>query len=224
MTTRTKAKHAAAQKAATLIESDMIVGLGSGTTSQFFIEALGAKIKEGLKIQAVASSHSSAKMAQKFAIALIDIDQAPHIDLTVDGADAIDPERRMIKGGGGALLREKILAHASRDIVIIVDETKLVPSLSSLLLPIEIVTYGAHITQKTLQKMGYLGQWRKDEQGALYRTENGHLILDTKFQSTPEKAQQEIKSIPGVVETGFFFHMAKRVIVGASDGSSHWLS
>lgn len=217
-----EAKKAAGRKAAEFIEEGMVVGLGSGSTAAYFIEALIERRKQGLKIEAVASSHASAKQAQKGGIPVIDINATLHIDLTVDGADEIDPQKRMIKGGGGAHVREKILAAASRELIVIVDETKLVPALGTCKLPVEILFYGSPSTRKKLEQAGYFGKWRMSKEGQLFMTENGNLLLDIQFPSPPlfpEMDHEKIIQIPGVVDTGFFFHLAGRVIVGFSNGN-----
>lgn len=215
-----KARHAAAKKAAERIESGMIVGLGSGRTSELFIEELGNLIERGLKVQAVPSSRASAELAKKKKIPLLDINSASHIDVTVDGADEIDPKKRMIKGGGGALLREKILAAASREVIIIIDEAKRVPLLGKGKLPLEILFYGSPYTRAKIENLGFRGHWRMDSNGTNFITENGNLIYDIEFDTplhAPEKVNEVLLHIPGVIETGFFFNMAHHVIVGFSD-------
>ncbi len=217
-----EAKRAAGRKAAEWIENGMIVGLGTGSTAVCFIDSLIERCRKGLRIQTVASSHTSAALAKKGGLEVLDINSVPRIDLTVDGADEIDPQKRMIKGGGGALLREKILASASNEVVIIVDNSKLVPSLGRGKLPVEIVFYGSPSTRTHLEKLGYSGKWRMNEDHTLFLTENGNLIFDLSFSTPPhpEKTHQQIRSVPGVVDTGFFFQLAGRVIVGYPDGST----
>lgn len=216
-----EAKKAAGRKAAEWIEKGMIVGLGSGSTAGYFIESLIERCRKGLSIQAVASSHASAKAAQKGGIEVIDINSVPRIDITVDGADEIDPQKRMIKGGGGAHLREKILANASRELVIIVDESKLVPALGHAKLPVEIVFYGSPATRSKIEHLGFSGKWRTNADHTLFITDNGNLLFDIHFPSPPphpEAIDEQLRRIPGVIDTGFFFHLAGRVIVGYPDG------
>ena len=220
---RLEAKKSAAKKAAEFLENGMIVGLGSGSTAAFFIEMLVARHKKGLRIQTVASSRHSADLARKGGIEVLDINSAPRIDLTVDGADEIDPKKRMIKGAGGAHLREKILASASREMVVIVDETKLVSALGKAPLPVEVLSYGSSFAKAKLETLGFTGKWRIQEDGTLFITESGNLLLDIQFPSpltSPEATEEKILAIPGVIDTGFFFHLAGRVIVGYSDGSA----
>ena len=212
------AKRAAARKAAQFIESGMIVGLGTGTTAAFFIEQL---IQKKLKIQCVASSRHSADMAKKGGLPVLDINSVPRIDITVDGADEIDPKKRMIKGGGGAHVREKILASSSGEMVVIVDESKLVDSLGRCKLPVEILFYGSPATRMKIEKLGYRGRWRMGPDGTLFITENGNLLFDIQFDSPPsdpEKDHEQLIRIPGVIDTGFFFGLAGRVIVGYRNG------
>lgn len=221
------AKKAAGEKAAALIENGMVVGLGTGSTAAYFIEALVARCKQGLRIQAVASSHLSASLAKNGGIHVLDLNEATHIDITVDGADEIDPKKRMIKGGGGAHVREKILATSSAEMIVIVDESKLVASLGKAKIPVEILPYGSHFTRKKIEALGFTGAWRCSNASSLnqelFVTENGNFLFDIHAAHPlefPEKMETQLLQIPGVVDTGFFFHIAGRVIVGKSDGST----
>lgn len=216
------AKKAAAEWAVSLIENGMIVGLGTGSTAAYFIQALIKKHQQGLKIQAVPSSRHSADLAKKGGIPVLDINSVPRIDITVDGADEIDPQKRMIKGGGGAHVREKILSCASKEMVVIVDDTKLVSSLGKVKLPVEVLFYGSPATREKLEALGFQGKWRLNEDKTLFITENGNLLFDIHFAMpplSPEKEHLKILQVPGVVDTGFFFHIAGRVIVGHADGT-----
>lgn len=208
-------KRAAAEKAATLVENGMLVGLGTGSTASYFIEALSRRYKEGLKIKAVASSSTSRLLAEKEGLCLVDLNNLKSIDLYVDGADEIDPSKQMIKGGGGALLREKILAHMSSEMTVIVDESKLVAKLGTRPLPVEIVPFGLHATLHHLHQLGYRGQLRA------MLTENGNNLFDIQLSPSSHIKQDHdrICAIPGVVETGFFETLAGRVIIGFKDGS-----
>ena len=155
------AKKAAGQAAADLIKNDMIVGLGTGSTANYFIEALAFRVKQGLHLKAVVpSSKRSHDLAKRLALPVQDINDVPHIDITVDGADEIDPLKRMIKGGGGAHVREKILAANSHEMIVIVDETKRVSKVGVGKLPVEILFFGSPATRNNLEKMGYFGKWR----------------------------------------------------------------
>lgn len=216
-----EAKVAAARKAIEWIQSGNVVGLGSGSTAECFIRALTEACKGGLSIQAVASSRASADLAKRGGIEVLDINSVPRIDITVDGADEIDPQKRMIKGGGGAHVREKILASSSDEMVVIVDYTKLVPSVGRGKLPVEVMFYGSPATRARIEEFAPMGKWRQNEDGTLFITENGNLIYDIHFDSppkAPEHLHEALINIPGVVDTGFFFNLAGRVIVGYPDG------
>lgn len=212
-------KEAAALKAVECVKSGMIVGLGSGSTAECFILYLCDK---KLDIRAVASSRSSADLARRGGIEIVDINSVPRIDVTVDGADEVDPQKRMIKGGGGAHVREKILASSSNEMIVIVDETKLVPKVGQHKLPIEIVFYGSPATRTKIEQLGYRVKWRLNPDGTLFTTENGNLILDLLFvepPDIPEELHLTLINIPGVVDTGFFFNLSDKVIIGRSDGT-----
>ncbi len=203
--------------AAELIKPGMTVGLGTGSTAACFIEHLG---KRGLKIQAVASSEASLKLAKKVGIPLIDINSITHLDLTVDGADEIDEKKRMIKGGGGALVREKIVASMSKEMIVIVDSSKLVSKLGKHPLPVEILPFAYKVTEHAINKLGYNGSFRK-QGNHFYITDNGNYVYDIHFPTlceNPEKDNENLIHLPGVIDTGFFFHLAGRVIVGFEDG------
>lgn len=222
-----KAKRAAGERAATLIENGMIVGIGTGSTVYYFIQALILKCRQGMKIKAAASSNQSAEIAKTGGIPLYDINELSHIDITVDGADEIDPKMRMIKGGGGAHVREKILAAASEEMIVIVDETKLVSELGHTKLPVEILPFGSSFTRKQIEHLGFSGKWRCSDSTSLnqelFVTDNGNFLFDIYFKTPPEipeKVHEDLIQLPGVVDTGFFFNLARRVIVGKSDGST----
>jgi ribose 5-phosphate isomerase A len=216
------AKIAAGRKAAEWIESGMIVGLGTGSTAECFIDSLIERCKKGLRIKAVASSRASAERAKKGGIAVEDINSVPRIHVTVDGADEIDLRKRMIKGGGGAHVREKILACASDEMVVVVDESKLVDSVGKCKLPVEVIFYGSPATRLKIETLGYKGKWRINPDGTLFISENGNLIFDIFFDSpppSPELDHDTLIRVPGVVDTGFFFNLAGRVVVGFEDGN-----
>lgn len=207
--------------AANLVQNGMTVGLGTGSTAHCFIESLIERCKLGLKIQAVASSQASLSQAKQGGIPVIDINKITSIDMTIDGADEIDPLKQMIKGAGGALLREKILATMSHEMVVIIDESKLVSKLGKRSLPVEILPFACLATIHRLEKMGYKGAWRKDENGSFFITDNGNYIFDIQFDTLrdhPKQDHEAIIQLPGVIETGFFFNLAGRVIIGFADG------
>lgn len=216
------AKQAAAEKAAGLIESGMLVGLGTGSTATFFISALANRCRNGLKILCIATSNQSAEQAKREGLSLYSIDEIESIDITVDGVDEIDPKKRMIKGAGGALVREKIIASSSTEMVVIADETKLVENLGRTPLPIEIIPFACNATIYKLKKLGYFGQLRTKGH-SFYVTDNGNYIYDLLLE-TPiadvEELNAQILAIPGVVDTGFFFNLAGRIVVGYFNGTT----
>lgn len=214
-------KKALGTAAADLIEDGMTVGLGTGSTAFYFIQRLIERCKEGLKIQAAASSQKSFLQAKDGGIPLLDINRITSIDITVDGADEIDPLNEMIKGGGGAAIREKIIASMSREVVIIVDETKLVNQLGKHPLAVEVIPFAPAATEHKLQHIGYTGKWRSRADGSLFITDNGNYIFDIHFdqlRKDPRKDHEMIIGVPGVVGTGFFFDLASKVIIGFLDG------
>jgi ribose 5-phosphate isomerase A len=215
------AKDAAGKAAANLIKDGMLVGLGTGSTAACFIEHLVNRCKQGLRIQVVATSIKSLEMAEFGCIPTIDINTVEVLDVTVDGADEIDPQKRMIKGGGGALLREKIVATMSKEMIVIVDETKLVKKLGAVPLPVEIVPFAYKATISKIERLGYRGELRKNKQNMPYVTDNHNYIFDIRLDPlsiNPEQTDHQLHSIPGIVETGLFINIAGRVIVGYEDG------
>jgi ribose 5-phosphate isomerase A len=215
------AKKAAGTAAAELIQDGMLVGLGTGSTASFFIEALGKRCQQSLNITAIATSQQSTTQAQKLGIPLIDPNTITSLDITVDGADEMDHHKNMIKGGGGALLREKLLALSSREMVVIIDETKLVDHLGTHPLPIEIAPFLYLSTIHRLEEQGYRGVLRLTRDNQPFVTDNGNYIFDIQYDRPildPIAEHQALKSIAGVLETGLFFHVAGRVVIGYEDG------
>ncbi len=216
-------KKSAGEKAAQYVKENMLVGLGTGSTVFYFIEKLIERCKQGLNIQAISSSIQSLELASKGGIPFAKPDEVMFIDLTIDGADEVDSKKRMIKGGGGALLREKILANSSRSMIVIVDETKVVENLGRQKLPVEILPFAPVCTIDKINKLGFRGQLRLKEGKKLFLTDNGNLIYDIFFKTVrenPESDHEKLIHIPGVLETGFFCNLAKKVIVGHLDGST----
>jgi len=218
----TKGKEAAGKKAAEFIENNMVVGLGTGSTTAYFISALGKRCRDGLSIKAVATSLSSAEQAKKEGIPLIDLNTLDSIDIDVDGADEIDTKKRMIKGGGGALFREKIIAAMSKEMIVIVDESKVVDHLGEFALPVEISPFGHLATLRHLNDNGLKGTLRQAPNNQPFITDNNNYILDIPLTfpcENPEEIHHRICNIPGVIDTGFFFNLAGRVIIGRNDGT-----
>lgn len=217
------AKIAAAKAAVAFVQDGMIVGLGTGSTASFFIGSLIQRCSEGLKIQAVATSERSLQQAVAGGIPIANLNDLTAIDLDVDGADEIDAQKRMIKGGGGALLREKIIASMSHEMIAIVDESKVVTHLGAFPLPVEIIPFGYKGTIHKIESLGYAGKLRMQEKtNNLYITDSGNFIFDINFPTlleSPEHEDEKLRSLPGVVETGFFFHLAGKVLIGHMDGT-----
>lgn len=215
-------KKEIAQKALEWIEPGMLLGLGTGSTATLFIHALAQKCREGLEIQAVCSSKFSEKLARELAIPLLASQDFSFIDLTIDGADEVDPKNQLIKGGGGALTREKIVARASKELLILVDESKLVEKLGAFGLPVEILPFGAQATLKHLNTLGYEGKIRTKSSGEIYVTDNGNWIVDLRSPKEfvdPSTHHERISCTPGVVETGLFFDQKLNLLIGYKDGT-----
>jgi ribose 5-phosphate isomerase A len=213
------AKQAAAKKAIEYIKNGMTLGLGTGSTAYWAIQYIGEKVKEGLKVRAIATSIQSQNLAIELGIPIVSFADAGHLDLTIDGADEVDENLQLIKGGGGALLREKIVAAATKFYVIIVDDKKLVKHLGNFKLPVEVIPFGWELTSESLKKLGCSPFLRvvKDDP---FLTDNGNYILDCAFGSitAPSVLHEKINSITGVVDNGLFIDMADCVIAGSDDG------
>jgi len=221
-------KVAAAEHALKYVEPGMKLGLGTGTTAAKFVEALGPKVREGLEVICVGTSKATEAHARELGIPLTTLDETPFLDLTVDGADQLDEELRLIKGGGGALLREKIVATASGRMIVIADYTKRVATLGSHPLPLEVVQFGLTATRNMVVALaadaGCEGEitLRKGSDGKPFITDSGNFILDCAFGtiSDPEDLDEALKLIPGVVENGMFLGIADLAIVAGADGIS----
>jgi ribose 5-phosphate isomerase A len=209
-------KRAAAERAVELVRPGMIVGLGTGSTARYFIEGLGRKVGEGLKVQAVVTSDESGRLANAAGIPIADRISG-ELDLAVDGADEIDPAVNCIKGRGGALLREKIVAHASRRFVLVADESKLVGRLGRGPVPVEILPFLWEATSRSIESLGGRPELRMAA-GEPYRTDNGNLVLDTSFGMVDAGLGLALRAIPGVIEHGLFFGLAKAAIIGSATG------
>jgi ribose 5-phosphate isomerase A len=214
-------KQRVALKATHLVQPGMTVGLGSGTTMYWFVIALAEQVKEGLRFTGVPTSAEVQKLAEEKGIVLKALNEVDSIDLTVDGADEIDPQWQLIKGGGGALLQEKLVATASRKLVIIADHTKMVQQLGKFPLPIEVVPYAWKQVQRSLEQLYKIKATLREKNNQTFVTDHGHNILDCHFQQIIDAPtlNAELNLIPGVVETGLFIDMAKGLIIGYADGA-----
>ena len=219
-------KRRAAEQAISYVEDGMKLGLGTGSTAAKFVDLLGAKVRDGLKVVCVPTSEATRAQAAALNIPLATLDEYPALNLTVDGADEIDGELRLIKGGGGALLREKIVAVASERVVIIADHSKRVDVLGRFPLPIEVVPFGLTATRSLVQRLaadcGCEGEvkLRYGAGGAPFVTDNGNHILDCAFGAIddPEALEDALKLAPGVVETGLFLGIADVGIIAGPKG------
>jgi ribose 5-phosphate isomerase A len=216
-------KQAAAEAAAKLIESGMVVGLGSGSTAKFFVDALSARVaSEGLKISGIPTSGATEAQARALKIPLTTFAECQQIDLTVDGADEVKlGSLDLIKGHGGALLREKIVASASKRMVIVADETKIVERLGLLVsVPVEVVQYGWEVTQLKLKSLGARPKMRMISEGKPYVTDGGNYIFHCNYGplNDPKETAHHLDHVVGAVEHGLFLGFATKVIVGGRDG------
>jgi ribose 5-phosphate isomerase A len=220
-------KKAAAEAAAALVEDHMLVGLGSGSTALLAIKAIGRRVAHGLKIIGIPTSELTARLARDLGIRLTALDEHEQIDLTIDGADEVElGTLNLIKGRGGALLREKIVACSSRRLIIVVDETKLVDKLAIRdAIPVEVVQFGWQTTARRLRQIGAEISPRKTPDGNLFVTDGGHYILDCLFTAgrTAAEIQRNLDSVVGVVEHGLFLGIASQVVVGGT-GGTRWLN
>lgn len=215
-------KQKVSEEAAQLVKQDMVIGIGSGSTVNYFINELGKKIKEGLKCIGVPTSEETFLLAKKNGINLVELNDVPSIDLDVDGADEIDKQLQLIKGGGGALLREKMVAAASKQLVIIADNNKLKTILGNFPLPIEVISHGWKQVQQRIQRLHGITTTLRKKNNEIYLTDHGHYILDCHFREIkdPEELNRSLHLIPGVVETGLFIDMCHLAIIGSPDGTT----
>jgi len=213
-------KKLAAEKACEYIEDGMILGLGTGSTVKFALDKIGEMIKNGLSIKGIPTSNRTKKHAESLNIPLVNVNDFSNIDLTIDGADEVNSDLSLIKGGGGALTREKIIAFHSKKVIIIVDENKVVKQLGSdFAVPVEVTRYGWKATQQILDSMKCTTELRTIVNEP-YITDNQNYIIDCDFGriEDPETLEQELNMIPGVVENGLFIGLVDEVIVGSNQG------
>ncbi len=213
-------KELAAQRAVELVRDGMTLGLGSGSTANIAIRLLGEKVREkGWRVRGVPTSFLTAALAAEVGVPLVELNDVTHVDLTIDGADEIAPGLALIKGGGGALLREKIVASASEMLVIIADSTKLVPVLGSFPLPVETIPFARTVVEQRLLALGLNPKLRQAKTGGIFLTDQGNEIFDCHAGviREPEALARELSVIPGIVEHGLFLGMAQRALIGVSD-------
>ncbi len=213
-------KQAAARASLNYVRDGQIVGLGTGSTANFAIRMLGERVREGMKIRGIPSSIASRDLAAQVGIPLITFDDAQQIDVTIDGADEFDPALNLIKGGGGAMLREKIVAFASKQLVIVTDASKQVPVLGKFPLPVEVIEFAEPLIAKRISDLGAQVIQRQGKDGKPYVTDEGHHILDCHFGKIPDPPAlaRTLSDMPGIVEHGLFVGMTS-VVVMAKSGS-----
>jgi len=212
-------KKVAALEAVKYVKSGMTVGLGTGSTAFFMIEAIGEMVQNGMKIKAVATSNETEKLATKLGIDVITLAEAKRLDVTIDGADEVDEHFQLIKGGGGALLREKIVAHNSNLNIIIADSSKSVSKLGKFKLPIETIPFATQLIIEELRGIGLSPVQRKNGNDD-YKTDENNDIVDIDIWDTDitlNDLEQQLKTIPGIVETGLFLTSTDLVIIGKGD-------
>lgn len=222
------AKDAAACAAVALVEDGMRLGLGTGSTAVFMVHRLAERIRaEGLRLRCAATSRATCELAGQLGIQIEELDAIGWLDLTLDGADEIDPDLNLIKGGGGAHLREKIIAAASDRMVVIADPTKVVEQLGAFHLPVEVLGFGVEATRIHIQRLldamdlSQRPMLVRQRDGAAFRTDEGNLILDLSLECIPDPAAlaRGLNAVPGVVEHGLFLNMCQLVLIGSPDGS-----
>jgi len=208
-------KQAAARASLPLVHDGNIVGLGTGSTAAYAVKLLGEEVRTGLKIRGIPTSVQTRDLAASLGIPLTTLDEFQQIDVTIDGADEFDPQLNLIKGGGGALLREKIIASASRQLVIIADASKQVGVLGKSPLPVEVIGFALPLVAKRIATLGASVKMRQDKNGNPFTTDEGHRILDCTFGRIPDPPAlaRELKAIPGVVEHGLFIDLATMVLM-----------
>ncbi len=216
-------KKQAGERAVGYIEDGMTIGLGTGSTVEYSLKKIGKLVRDGLKIKGIPTSIRTQRIAKKEKIPLTTLEENPVIDITIDGADEVDSDLNLIKGGGGALVREKIIAFNSKKVIIVIDDSKIVKALGiDFPLPVEVVKFGWTSTKKTLEEIGCNVELRRVMENEPYITDNSNYILDCEFERIlePEQLEIDINNIPGVVDNGLFIGLVDEVIVGGKQGIS----
>jgi ribose 5-phosphate isomerase A len=211
-------KEAAARASLQFVRDGDVVGLGSGSTATHLVRLIGERIRAGLKIQAIPTSRQTQELAATLGIPLTSFDHTQQIDVTIDGADEIDPRLQLIKGGGGALLHEKIVASASKQMVVVADSTKQVQVLGAFPLPVEVVAFAQALIRRKIEALGASVALRQAN-GSVFVTDEGHHILDCSFGQIPDPAALagKLNAIPGIVEHGLFVDMASVALIATPE-------
>jgi ribose 5-phosphate isomerase A len=214
-------KDAAAARAVAEIRSGMTVGLGTGSTAAFAVKRLGARVREGLRIRGVPTSEGTRALAAAEGIPIVSLDDVDMIDVAIDGTDEADGNLDLIKGGGGALLREKVVAGLAKRFIVIADQNKLVPTLGAFPLPVEIVPFARAVVARSAATLGCEPSLRLGRDGRPFVTDNGNHILDCRFGRITDAAAiaARLDATPGVAEHGLFLGMAEILVLGQADGS-----
>jgi ribose 5-phosphate isomerase A len=207
-------KEAAARASLRFVKDGQVVGLGTGSTAAYFIRLLAEEVKRGLRVRGIPTSDRSRELAENLGIPLATLDECQEIGVTVDGADEVDPQLRLIKGGGGAMLREKIVASATKQLVIVADASKQVPMLGKFPLPVEVIRFAQALVAKRITALGAAVSVRKNADGTPYVTDENNYILDCRFGQIrdADTLARELSEMPGVVEHGLFIGMASVVL------------
>ncbi len=207
-------KEAAARASLRFVKDGQVVGLGTGSTAAYFIRLLAEEVKRGLRVRGIPTSDRSRELAENLGIPLTTLDECQAIAVTVDGADEVDPQLRLIKGGGGAMLREKIVASATKQLVIVADASKQVPMLGKFPLPVEVIRFAQALVAKRITALGAAVSVRKNDDGTPYVTDENNYILDCRFGQIrdADTLARELSEMPGVVEHGLFIGMASVVL------------
>ncbi len=219
--TQDEAKALVAKRAVEFVEGGMRVGLGTGSTATMFIRALGEHVKQtGIKIRCVASSDASAKLGKELGLEVLTLAELPELDLYIDGADEVDPQLNLIKGGGGAMLREKIVASSSKRFIVVVDHTKVVPVLGKFPLPLEVIKMALPLVLFGLNKLALNPKQRKRPDGSDYLTDENNFVVDCFCTAItdPAKTASDVRNLVGVVEHGLFLGMTNLVLVAGDNG------
>jgi len=218
--TQDEAKRMVARRAVEYVKDGMLLGLGSGTTSTMFIQELGERVKQGLRVRGIATSDASQRLAESLSIPITTFDESPVLDLAIDGADEVGPGLALIKGGGGAMLREKIVASAARRFIVIVDSSKVVDQLGRFPLPVEVIQMALPIVTRKFEAFGLNPKLRHHPDGSKYITDEGNYILDCACGeiANPVKTAASIRGVAGVVEHGLFLGMASFALIASDQG------